>query len=109
MFSVYYMRCMSAHVVMSHVPVIRYRLNPSAPYNSPPTVIKNLELLFEYSNLYCHSLSNGFTQSNLQNNVSLERRYSPEKLRRSFVTVQRFRPVLYLHRVVGFLRSGHIQ
>ena len=30
---------MSAHVVISHVPVIRYRLEPRAPYISPPTVI----------------------------------------------------------------------
>ena len=32
---------MSAHVVTSRVPVIRYRFEPRAPYNSPPTVIAN--------------------------------------------------------------------
>ena len=33
----------SAHVVTSHVPVIRYRLEPRAPYISPPIVIANLK------------------------------------------------------------------
>ena len=51
---------MSAHVVTSHMPVIRY--GPRAPYISPPTVIAD------------------FTKERLSS--SLERRYSPEKLRR---------------------------
>ena len=57
MFSVY----LSAYVVTSCVPVIRYRLEPRAPYISPPTVITN------------------FTKECLSS--SLERWYGPEKLR----------------------------
>ena len=53
---------MSAHVVMSRMPVIRYRLEPRAPYISPPTVIAN------------------FTKERLSS--SLECQYGPEKLRR---------------------------
>ena len=53
---------MSAHVVTSRVPVIRYRLKPRAPYIFPPTVIAN------------------FTKERLLS--SLERRYGQEKLRR---------------------------
>ena len=53
---------MSAHVVTSRVPVIRYRLEPRAPYISPPTVIVN------------------FTKKCWSS--SLERRYGPEKLKR---------------------------
>ena len=53
---------MSAHIVMSRVLVIRYRLEPRALYISPPTVIAN------------------FTKEHLPS--SLERRYGPEKLRR---------------------------
>ena len=61
MFSVY-IYTMSAHIVMSHVPVIRYRLEPRAPYISPPTVIAN------------------FTTERLLS--LLECRYGSEKLRR---------------------------
>ena len=53
---------MSAHVVMSHGTVIRYRLEPHASYISPPTVIAN------------------FTKERLS--PSLEHWYVPEKLRR---------------------------
>ena len=53
---------MSAHVVMSRVPDIRYRLEARAPYISPPTVIAN------------------FTKECLSS--SLEGRYGQEKLRR---------------------------
>ena len=53
---------MSAHVVTSRVPVIRYRLEPRAPYISPPTVIAS------------------FTKERLSS--SRECRYGPEKLRR---------------------------
>ena len=53
---------MSAHVVTSRMPVIRYRLELRAPYISPPTVIAN------------------FTKERLS--FSLEHWYGPEKLRR---------------------------
>ena len=53
---------MSAHVVMSGVPVITYRLESRALYISLPTVIVN------------------FTKERLSS--SLERRYGPEKLGR---------------------------
>ena len=52
---------MSAHVVMSHMPVIRFRLEPHTPYISPPSVIAN------------------FTKEHLLS--SLEHWYGPEKLR----------------------------
>ena len=53
---------MSAHIVTSRVPVIRYRLETHAPNISLPTMIAN------------------FTKERLLS--SLERRYGPEKLRR---------------------------
>ena len=53
---------MSAHIVTSCVPVIRFRLEPRAPYISPPTVIANL------------------TKERMSS--SLERRYGPERHRR---------------------------
>ena len=56
MFSVYY----AAHELTSRMPVIRYRLEPRAPYISPPTVIAQKKRL----------------------SSSLECRYSPEKPRR---------------------------
>ena len=77
---------MSAHVVTSRVPVIRYRLKPCAPYISPPTVITN------------------FTKERLSS--SLEHRYGPEKLRRRLKLVRGIAKMPY-YTVACLLRSPY--